>query len=65
MDSNTWNKYQAFAVEGKKLDGNKIPENLTTDEKAVFTVLHNSLKNRIEQERISVKYIKDSLSHII
>ena len=65
MDNDTWNKYQEYAVEGKILDGNKIPENLTIDEKAVFTILHNSLKNRIEQERISVKYIKDSLSHII
>ena len=65
MDNDTWNKYQEYAVEGKILDGNKIPENLTIDEKAVFTILHNSLKNRIEQERISVKYIKDTLSNIV
>lgn len=64
MDDKTWNKYQEFAVEGKKLDGNKIPENLTIDEKAVFTILHNSLKNRIEQERISVEYIREALEQL-
>ena len=65
MDDKTWNKYQEFAVEGKKLDGNKIPENLTIDEKAVFTILHNSLKNRIEQERISVEYIKEVIDQVV
>jgi hypothetical protein len=64
MDRDTWNKYQMFAVEGKKLDGSKVPENLTIDEKAVFTILHNSLKNRIEQERISVEYIREALEQL-
>lgn len=61
MNSKTWNKYQEFAVEGNALDGNKVPENLINDEKAVFMTLHNSLKNRIEQERISVEYIKEAI----
>lgn len=64
MDDETWNKYQEYAVEGKKLDGNKIPENLTNEEKIAFTALHNSLRNRIEQERISVEYIKEAIEKL-
>lgn len=64
MDTDTWNKHQVFAVEGKKLDRNKIPENLTNEEKSVFCTLSNSTKNRIEQERISVEYIKSTIEQI-
>jgi hypothetical protein len=64
MDDKTWNKYQEYAVDGKKLDGNKIPENLTDAEKSVFCTLRNSKKDRIEQERISVEYIKEVVTHL-
>ena len=64
MDRDTWNKYQMFAVEGKKLDGSKVPENLKDAERLFFCILHNSKKDRIEQERISVEYIKEVVTHL-
>ena len=64
MDGKTWNKYQEYAVDGKKLDGNKIPENLTDAEKSFFCTLRNSKKDRIEQERISVEYIKSTIEQL-
>ena len=64
MDRDTWNKYQMFAFEGKKLDGSKVPENLKDAERLFFCILHNSKKDRIEQERISVEYIKEVVTHL-
>ena len=52
-------KYREFAVEGKKLENAQIPENLTDEEKCVFTQLRqNPEKNRLEQERIPLNEIK-------
>ena len=62
MDNDTWNKYQEYAVVGKKLESSRIPENLIAEENEVFQIIRNSTPNRIEQERISVSYIQEKLN---
>ena len=62
MDNDTWNKYQEYAVVGKKLESSRIPENLIAEENEVFQIIRNSTQNRIEQERISVSYIQEKLN---
>lgn len=64
MDSRTLKTFDSFRSKGKSLSGNFIPQNLTEEEKLVFTELHNSASNnrdRLEQEHISNDYIEDAL----
>lgn len=64
MDSRTLKTFDSFRSKGKSLSGNFIPQNLTEEEKLVFTELHNSVSNngdRLEQEHISNDYIEDAL----
>ena len=62
MDMNTLIKFDKFRCEGKILKGNSIPAHLTEEELAVFKELRrNSGRNRLEQERISLEYIKQKL----
>ena len=64
MDKNVLDEYEQFLVQGKKLENGRIPENLTEAEKECFMILRivTSEKNRLEQERVSVEYIKKQLS---
>lgn len=64
MDKNVLEEYEQFLVQGKKLENERIPENLTETENECFMILRNvtSEKNRLEQERISVAYITKQLS---
>lgn len=64
MDSRTLKTFDSFRSKGKSLSGNFIPQNLTEEEKLVFTELHNSASNnrdRLEQEHISNDYIEDAI----
>jgi len=64
MDSRTLKTFDSFCSKGKSLSGNFIPQNLTEEEKLIFTELHNSASNnrdRLEQEHISNDYIEDAL----
>ena len=64
MDIETLEKYSEFRVKGKTLSGNAVPEHLTKEELSVFNMLHNSDgKDRLEQEKISVEYIKVRFCH--
>ena len=64
MDKKILEEYRQFLVDGKKLENERIPENLTEAEKECFMILRGvkSEKNRLEQERISVAYITKQLS---
>ena len=64
MDKNVLDEYEQFLVQGKKLENRRIPENLTEAENECFMILRTvtSEKNRLEQERVSVEYIKKQLS---
>lgn len=64
MDKNVLDEYEQFLVQGKKLENGRIPENLTEAENECFMILRSvtSEKNRLEQERVSVEYIKKQLS---
>lgn len=64
MDKNVLDEYKQFLVQGKKLENGRIPENLTEAENECFMILRSvtSEKNRLEQERVSVEYIKKQLS---
>lgn len=64
MDNKILEEYRQFLVNGKKLENERIPENLTEAEKECFMILRGvkSEKNRLEQERISVAYITKQLS---
>ena len=64
MDKNVLDEYEQFLVQGKKLENGRIPENLTEAENECFMILRTvtSEKNRLEQERVSVEYIKKQLS---
>lgn len=64
MSESVWDEHNQFAVEGKKLTKKENPENLTNDERRLFNRIQGFLLNRIEQERISVAYIKDELRKI-
>lgn len=64
MSKSVWEDHQQFSVEGRKLKKNDAPENLTEEEKRTFEEIQSSLLNRLEQERISVAYIKDELKRI-
>ena len=64
MSEKVLQDYSHFRVEVKTrmeghLAGLRVPENLTEDEKVVFMALRKSKKNRLEQERISVEYIRE------
>lgn len=62
MDKNTLDSFDSFRREGKTLPGETVPENLTEEEKAVFAELRADQKrNRLEQERISLEYLKERL----
>lgn len=62
MDIETLEKYSEFRVKGKTLSGNAVPEHLTKEELSVFNMLRNSDgKDRLEQERIPVEYIKTKM----
>ena len=62
MDMKTLGKYSEFRVKGKTLSGNAVPEHLTKEELSVFNMLRNSDgKDRLEQERIPVEYIKTKM----
>lgn len=64
MNSRTLKIFDSFRSKGKSLSSNFIPQNLTEEEKLVFTELHNSASNnrdRLEQEHISNDYIEDVL----
>lgn len=52
MTEELFDRYSRFAVEGKTLDGGRIPENLTEGELALFRKIRGSVRNRLEQERI-------------
>ena len=59
MNEEIFEKYKHFAVAGKTLETEQAPQNLTDEEKCVFTLLRqNSKKNRLEQERIPMNEIK-------
>lgn len=64
MDKNILEEYKLFLVEGKILESGRIPKNLTEAEKECFLILRSAKggKNRLEQERVSVEYIKKQLS---
>jgi len=63
MDDETLNLYGEFRVKGKELAGNSVPEQLTEAEHAVFMKLRSDPeRNRLEQERIPVAYIKQALA---
>ena len=64
MDNKILEEYRQFLVNGKKLENERIPENLNETEKECFMILRivTSEKNRLEQERISVAYITKQLS---
>lgn len=64
MDNKILEEYRQFLVNGKKLENERIPENLNETEKGCFMILRSvtSEKNRLEQERISVAYITKQLS---
>lgn len=64
MDNKILEEYRQFLVNGKKLENERIPENLNETEKECFMILRSvtSEKNRLEQERISVAYITKQLS---
>lgn len=65
MDKKTLNSFDSFRAEGKSLPGESIPENLTGEEKAVFAELRaDKGRNRLEQERISMEYLKERLKGI-
>lgn len=61
MNKTVWNDHLQYTVEGKKLDGNQIPQNLTNEEKETFLTIRDSNKNRLEQERLSIPYIQEKL----
>jgi hypothetical protein len=65
MEKSDWNKHLQYAVVGKKLDGNQIPQNLTKAEKETFQIIRTSKNNRLEQERISISYIQEKIQNII
>lgn len=65
MEKSDWNKHLQYAVVGKKLDGNQIPQNLTNAEKETFQIIRTSKNNRLEQERISISYIQEKIQNII
>lgn len=64
MDKNILEEYEQFLVEGKILESRRIPENLTEAENECFMILRDAAdeKNRLEQERVSVEYIREQLS---
>ncbi|MBB5219859.1 hypothetical protein HNP77_002248 [Treponema rectale] len=64
MDKNVLEEYEQFLVEGKILESRRIPENLTEAENECFMILRDAAdeKNRLEQERVSVEYIREQLS---
>ena len=64
MDKNVLEEYEQFLVEGKILESRRIPENLTEVENECFMILRDAAdeKNRLEQERVSVAYIREQLS---
>ena len=64
MDKNVLEEYERFMVEGKILENERIPENLTEAEKECFMILRDAAdeKNRLEQERVNVEYIREQLS---
>lgn len=62
MDMQTLQEFDCFRCKGKVLSGNAVPQHLTKDEQIVFEELrHNAEKNRLEQERVSVEFIKNAL----
>lgn len=65
MNQSDWINHLQYAVEGKKLDGNQIPQNLTKAEKETFQIIRTSKNNRLEQERISISYIQEKIQNII
>jgi len=62
MDKKTLDTFDSFRAEGKSLAGESIPENLTGEEKALFAELRaDKGRNRLEQERITLGYLKKRL----
>ena len=62
MDKKTLDTFDSFRAEGKSLTGGALPENLTEEEKAVFAELRaDKGRNRLEQERITLGYLKERL----
>ena len=62
MDINTLETFNQFRVKGEVLSGNIIPANLSKDELEVFMELRKDKnKNRLEQERISQKWIEEAV----
>ena len=65
MDKETLDTFDSFRAEGKSLPGESIPGNLTGEEKAVFAELRAEKgRNRLEQERITLGYLKERLKGI-
>lgn len=65
MDKKTLDSFDSFRAEGKSLAGESIPENLTGEEKALFAELRaDKGRNRLEQERIALGYLKERLMRI-
>ena len=64
MDKNVLDEYEQFLVQGKKLENGRIPENLNEEENECFMILRDAAdeENRLEQERVSVEYIREQLS---
>lgn len=62
MDLQTLETFGEFRVEGKTIQGDFIPENLTEEEQQVFLELKkDKTKNRLEQEHISNDWILQKL----
>ena len=59
MDMETLRTFDRFRCKGKVLPGGTVPPNLDDGELEVFLELRkDSLRNRLEQERISVAYLQ-------
>jgi hypothetical protein len=61
MDMRTLEEYGEFRVPGKSVQSETLA-NLTEEEGSVFAVLRSDpLRNRLEQERISLSWVKSRL----
>ena len=52
MTEAVFDRYKRFVVEGKRLDGERVPGNLTGEELALFLKIRRCKNDRLEQERI-------------
>ncbi len=66
MDSQTLEFFSKFMVKGDILKNNAIPKHLTEDERLAFLALRlNEKKNKLEQDKIELEYIKTALNALV